>query len=234
MSCLSFSLSTWNAAVALRVNCWPWWWRWLTTPSFQCNNTKTSLRIWYQTYRACTHPLGSLLISSPYSQPLLPSITQWYGICPRTCYWAWSHIRCRGTPISLKYFLIACKILIPIFPSIGNTKMCPNSVAKIWHNVYPLFFNSYLLDYKKMSMNVFQANLPYHNIKSFVLKLLVREGSLTVLTANWVVDWIVFWAMPSGILSRSASSFALTLTFQVLDLTPDTLISPEANNDTEE
>ena len=137
--CRSAGPSTWNAVDFLWVNCWPWWWRWLTTPSFQCNNTKTSLRIWYQTYRACTHPLGSLLISSPYSQPLLPSITQWYGICPRTCYWTWSHIRCRGTPISLKYFLIACEILIPIFPSIGNTKMCPNSVAKIWHDVYPLF-----------------------------------------------------------------------------------------------
>ena len=60
------------------------------------------------------------------------------------------------------------------------------------------------------------------------------EGSLTVMTSNWVVAWIVFWAMLSGILSRSNSSFGLTLTFQVFDLIPDTFIYLESNNGTED
>ena len=40
--------------------------------------------------------------------------------------------------------------------------------------------------------------------------------------------------MSSGILISSDDSFAITLPFQVFDLTIDTLISPEANDDTED
>ena len=86
----------------------------------------------------------------------------------------------------------------------------------------------------KVSINVSQANLAYYNIWSFVLNFLVREGSSTVLTSNWVVASVVFWYMPSGILSRSASSFALTLPFRVLDLTSDIFIFHEANKDTKD
>ena len=117
MRFLSASPSTCNVAVALWVNGWPWWWCWLPTPSFQCNNTKTLLGSWCQTYCAFTHPSGYLLLSPPYSRPVLPYITQWHDIqtcCkevfayPRTFYWYWSHIRHRGTPISFKNFLISC------------------------------------------------------------------------------------------------------------------------------
>ena len=83
-------------------------------------------------------------------------------------------------------------------------------------------------------MNVSQANPEYRNIRSFVLNLLVRVFSSTVMTANWVVAWIVFWAMSIVTLKRSSSSFALTIPFLVFDLTPDTFISPEANDYTEE
>ena len=40
--------------------------------------------------------------------------------------------------------------------------------------------------------------------------------------------------MSSGILSRSANTFALTLPFRVLELTPETFIYPEASNDAED
>ena len=51
---------------------------------------------------------------------------------------------------------------------------------------------------------------------------------------NWLFAWIFFWSMSSRILSRSNISFDLTLPLIVFDLTPDTLIYPGANNDTED
>ena len=100
--------------------------------------------------------------------------------------------------------------------------------------MYPLADDPYFLNEKKVSMNISQANLAYRNILSFVLNFLVREYSSTVQTSNLFVAWIILWSIPSGILSRSGSSFALTPHFRVLDLTSDKCISHEANDDTEE
>ena len=65
---------------------------------------------------------------------------------PYTCYQFWLHIRCRGTIIYFKYFLISCEILIPLSSFIGTTKTCPNSVENTWHDVYPLANDPDLLD----------------------------------------------------------------------------------------